>query len=141
MKFTTIPFILIIMTVVGVGMAGIYNTAASNVNKEKTTIGDDYNRLGAVYGDYSDIENDINDVTATSSTDSNFLTDVSTMWKTTKGIFTMTSQLTNVTSMASNNSEAGGLGFPSYLRWALLAVVVVSLMGLIISIAVRWKTD
>jgi len=135
MKLTTILFFLLIFSLSAVGIATLYNDVATDYGLEKTTIGDDYNYIEQLSvktnNSYSTVKG-----SQASDSGSNFLVSLGTMWSAVKGLFNTAEFSQQTIGQASKD-----LGIPSIVGGTFIALLTVSLIVLLVSIAIRWKVD
>ena len=136
MKVTTIPIAIILLGLVVTGMAAFFNDANDlGLVSDTTGLNDSYDKLVEI-GNLTGEVNTLVGGTAGGGEQGNFLTDVGEMWGAVKTMFQTFGQVSEVTNDAGEDLQV-----PSYMRNALLAIVSIAFLGLLVSIAVRWKAS
>jgi len=139
MKLTTILSFVIIFSLVVVAGAALYNDTAANYGiAQDENISNTYNNIQNYYGNIEDVENQVkgSDSATSDVTDNNFIASIKAMWSAVQLFF---NNFAFVTSLSTDIGE--DLGIPSVIIQAITGLVLLGLVALIVSIAVRWKVD
>ena len=136
MRITTIPIAIVLLGVIVTGMAAFFNDANDlSLVSDSTTLNTSYNRIVEI-GNITGEVNTLVGGTAGGGDSGSFLTDVKEMWGSVKTMFKTFGQVSDVTANAGTD-----LQIPSYIRNALLVIISIAFLGLLISIAVRWRAS
>lgn len=139
MKLTTILSFVIIFSLVAVAGASLYNDIAGNYNIAlNENISNTYDSIQEYYGDIEEVENQVKgtDSAAADTGDNNFIASIKAMWSSVQLFF---GNFGFVLSLS--NSVGQDLGIPAVVIQAITGLVLLGLVALIVSIAVRWKVD
>ena len=134
MRITTIPLILIVLSVIVLGLGSVFKDANIGLVGEDNVTGT-YDRLNNLSPIYKEVDDTIK-ATGAGDSQGNFLVNLGSMWASVKIFFTSFGDVSEVTEEA-----AFALKVPDWLRFALLATVAILFLGLLINIAVRWKAS
>lgn len=135
MKITTIPLAIILLGVIVIAMAQVFNDANANNLVSDTNISSTYNKLNDIAPIYKEVDDNIAG-SGSDNQDGNFLTDISKMWASVKIFFESFGEVSEITNEAGQD-----LKVPEWVRTAGLSVITILFLGLLVSIAVRWKAN
>lgn len=136
MRITTIPIAIVLLGMVVTGMVAFFNDANDLALVDSSNdLNSSYNRLVEI-GNITGEVNTLVGGTAGGGDSGSFLTDVKEMWGSVKTMFKTFGQVSDVTASAGTDLQV-----PSYMRNALLAIISIAFLGLLISIAVRWRAS
>jgi len=136
MKLNTIIIFMLIFSLTVVAGASLYDDVASQYGYSASTIGDDYNYISDLSVTTNGTYQSIKGSQSSGSSDSNFLVDLGTMWGVVKSLFNSAEFTQEATGQATKD-----LGVPSIVAGVFIALITISLITLLVSIAVRWKVD
>ena len=114
----------------------LFNDVSGEYGYTASTIGDDYNYVQDLSATTNGSYQSIKGSQSSSSSDSNFLVDLGTMWGVVKSLFNSAEFTQEVTGQATRD-----LGIPSIVTGVFIGLVTIALITLLVSIAVRWKVD
>lgn len=139
MKISTILVFVLVFTMTVGGATTFFVDIASNYgvdyNVESSA---SYDRIQEYYNNLENVETQIqgSDSAATDTTDANFITSVKSMWGSVQLFFNSLGFASDLTNDVGND-----IGLPSQVTTVIVALVLLSFLALIFSIAVRWKSD
>jgi len=136
MKLNTIIIFMLIFSLTIVAGTTLFNDTADEYGFSASTIGDDYNYVSDLSVTTNSSYQSIKGSQSSGASNSNFLVDLGTMWGVVKSLFNSAEFTQNVMGQATND-----LGIPPIIQGVFIALVTISLITLLVSIAVRWDVD
>ena len=136
MRLNTIIIFMLIFSLTIVAGVTLFNDVSGEYGYTASTIGDDYNYVQDLSATTNGSYQSIKGSQSSSSSDSNFLVDLGTMWGVVKSLFNSAEFTQEVTGQATRD-----LGIPSIVTGVFIGLVTIALITLLVSIAVRWKVD
>jgi len=135
-RLNTIIIFMLIFSLTIVAGVTLFNDVSGEYGYTASTIGDDYNYVQDLSATTNGSYQSIKGSQSSSSSDSNFLVDLGTMWGVVKSLFNSAEFTQEVTGQATRD-----LGIPSIVTGVFIGLVTIALITLLVSIAVRWKVD
>jgi hypothetical protein len=139
MKISTILVFVLVFTMAVGGAATFFNDVARNHGVIlQENVSSSYDRIQDYYDNLESVEGQIqgSDSAATDTTDANFITSVKSMWSSVQLFFNSLGFATDLSGQVGED-----LGVPNQVITVIMALILLSFLALIFSIAVRWKSD
>lgn len=139
MKITTILMFVFVFSFAVVAAAGLYNDVANNYDiTHQSNASATYNKIQEQYADLEEVNNAVKgtDAAGSDSDTSNFIANINSMWTSIQLFFNNIAFVTELTADVGDD-----LGIPEVAQQTIIAIILLSIIALIISVAVRWKVD
>lgn len=136
MKLSAILTFLMVFSLAISGALLLYNDTGSNYGvTPNNQLQEKYSNINEYYGD---INNTFSNIEGSESAGegSNFLVSLGRMWSSVKLFFNNFEFVSEVSSQAEND-----LKLPPIITTVIVGLILVSLVTLLISIAIRWRVD